>query len=169
MIDPSYVNPMYARFARRPFGIANQARRLTARRLNPQEHCLSPSTAGGRYRETVLLRAGHATGNVRATGVLLAPRHRDARPGPPGASTGPANDHNVIPAAGDRTRPGNSVEGQACDGDTRAGCAAVEVPAVVVLLDEDAVPWRREGICQRDGCSSTLLLALGLGQRRLTS
>lgn len=102
---------------------------------------------GRRHRQSAHLRASHAGRHVRAAAVLLASSHGYALPSPPRASATATDDHNVVPAAGDSTRPGDVVEGKACDGDARCGSATVQISAVIVLLDQDTVSEGRKNVC----------------------
>lgn len=99
-----------------------------------------------RYHKPSQLGASHTTWHVRASAVFLTASHGDALPGPSGASTGSADDHNVVSAAGNCSRSRDGVQGETCDWDARSGSPAIKVSAVVVLLNEDAVPDARKKI-----------------------
>lgn len=77
-------------------------------------------------------------GDVLARVVLLAARDLDVGPGPVGAAAGAADDSQVVAARGDGALAVQAVDGDVGDGQV-AGGVAVQVAAVVVLLDQDAV------------------------------
>lgn len=85
-----------------------------------------------------LSRAGSNTGDVGAAAVGLAAGDDDVGPGPARARAAAAGNDDVVAAGGDGARAGNVLDLEVGDGDAgRRG--AVEVAAVVVLLDDDAV------------------------------
>lgn len=81
--------------------------------------------------------AGSTAGDVGALGgVGLATSDINGVPGPVGARAVTAGDDNVVAAGLDGA--GDTVHGEVGDGDA-GGRVAVEVTAIVVLLDEDTV------------------------------
>lgn len=77
-------------------------------------------------------------GDVLARVVLLAAGDTDVLPGPVGAGAGAADDGQVVALGGDGAVAVQAVDGDAGDGQV-AGGVAVQVAAVVVLLDQDTV------------------------------
>lgn len=104
-------------------------------------HCLSLGTRGNRWPVEVRphSRASNVAGHILAAAVLLPTGDGHTRPRPAGARPRAADDHDVVAAAGHGARSGDVLDREGGDGDVGCG-RALEVPAVVVLLDEDAVP-----------------------------
>lgn len=74
-------------------------------------------------------------------GIGLATSDGDARPSPVGARAAAADNSLVVSTTRDGTGAGDAGQLEVGDGDAGGG-AALEVTAIVVLLDEDTVPAR---------------------------
>lgn len=77
--------------------------------------------------------------NVLAATVGLTASDLDVAPGPVGAGTAAADNGNVSTAGGNSARAGDARDSEIGDGDT-AGRVALQVTALVVLLNQDTVP-----------------------------
>lgn len=108
--------------------------------------------------------ARDAIRSILAVAVRLASGDRDIIPGPVGASARAADDDNVVAGAGHGAGAGDVAEGKVGDWDAAGGLAAVEVAAVVVLLDEDAVlrDARQRDVLVRDAGDGARLVLDGL-------
>lgn len=84
--------------------------------------------------------ARNSAGHIRALAIRLASRHGHVGPRPARARPAAARNDNIISATRDRPRTRNVLEGEVGDGHAAGGRAAVEVAAVVVLLNQDAIP-----------------------------
>jgi hypothetical protein len=91
------------------------------------------------YPVPALGRASRNTRNILTAIIILSTRDINIIPGPVRAAGATADDGNVGAVRGDGAGAGDVLDGQVGDGDAR-GWVAVEVAAVVVLFDEDAVP-----------------------------
>lgn len=74
-----------------------------------------------------------------AAAIGLTTSNLNVAPGPARAGTTATDDGNVITAGSDSARARNAGDSKASDGDT-AGRGALEITAIVVLLDQDTVP-----------------------------
>lgn len=86
-------------------------------------------------------RLSRAAGNARhvlTAVIVLTTSDRDIGPGPVRAARATADNGNVRAVGVDAAGAGDVLKGQAGDGNAGGG-VTVEVTAVVVLLDEDAV------------------------------
>lgn len=78
------------------------------------------------------------TGDILAAAICLAACDLDAGPGPVGTSTGATHDSNVITAGAHSTSSSNILDCEISDRDA-AGRIALEVTAIIVLLDKNTV------------------------------
>lgn len=84
------------------------------------------------------LATANNAGDVLARVIGLAAGDLDVGPGPVGAGAGAADDGHVVATGGDGAVAVQAVDGDVGDGQV-AGGVAVQVAAVVVLLDQDTV------------------------------
>ena len=112
--------------------------------INDQQHPIFPAAHSllvpKTYGKSKDLAASNA-GNVLAAAVGLTTGDLDVAPGPVGAAAAATDNSNVITAGGDGASAGNARDSEVGDGDT-AGRGALQVTALVVLLNQDTVPMR---------------------------
>ena len=97
-----------------------------------------PPTIPRHVTKMLHLAASNARNVLTAT-VGLTTGDLNARPGPVRATAATADNGNVVTGRGDSAGAGDVLDGEVGDGDA-AGGVALQVTAVVVLLDEDTVP-----------------------------
>lgn len=102
--------------------------------MTPREVPCNPASS-----EPPRSRARDTARDVQAIAVRLATRNNDICPGPVGASAASARNHNVVSIALNAIIARDVLQHQIGDGDARGRCAAIEVAAVVVLLNENSV------------------------------
>ena len=88
-------------------------------------------------------RAGSRAGNVFAVIVVVTASDIHISPSPVRAAIVATDDNNVVAVRGDTSGSGDVLDGKVGNRDA-AGWVAVKVAAIVVLLNENAVPkgWR---------------------------
>ena len=111
--------------------------------MHPYPPAPSPSSTLKPIPSSPLATCLRAFGNARDVGaatVGLTTGDSNIAPGPASAGrAAAAGDNNIVSGARDGTSTSDVLDNKASDGDSGAGCA-LEVTAVVVLLDERAVP-----------------------------